>query len=369
MNQERMGKFIAELRKENNMTQDELAKKIPISRQAISKWERGISVPNSDTLLILSKLFKVSVNEILFGEKINNINKEKFEQISLKLYDNVTKKKKIIKCMCIIIILLVFSFLSYYFINSYKKIKVYSVSGESESYALNEGIFIKTNEKIYLRLGNIESSDDIKKLNLYYVENNNEKNLLVSTTNDFIQIVDFKNRNEFLNFKNINYIIKNMILEIENENGEIQTMKLHFMEDYVNDIRTLFSSNDNNYYIDNKLEQDEFSFSATNSQLNNDILELFNKNDEVYTYSLKIDEYKYNFSYDETSRLNIMTFKNNELIEELNFILEINYLSYNNSNNNIKFEIQNGDINCLNGDCKNYKEILEKYENLINTIK
>lgn len=113
MNQEKIGKFIAELRKENNMTQEELAQKILISRQAISKWERGVSIPDSDILLILSNLFKVSVNEILLGERINETNKEEANDISLKIYDNINKRKKTIKWMYIIIALVIFGIITY----------------------------------------------------------------------------------------------------------------------------------------------------------------------------------------------------------------------------------------------------------------
>ena len=54
MDSEKIGKFIAELRKENKMTQEELGKKILVDRGTISKWERGIYVPNPEILLSLS---------------------------------------------------------------------------------------------------------------------------------------------------------------------------------------------------------------------------------------------------------------------------------------------------------------------------
>ena len=74
MNQDKISKFIKNLREESNMTQEELADKIPISRQAISKWERGISIPDAQTLIRLSEIFNLSINEILSGEKINKTN-------------------------------------------------------------------------------------------------------------------------------------------------------------------------------------------------------------------------------------------------------------------------------------------------------
>ena len=70
MNQQKIGKFICDLRKEKNLSQYQLADMIPISRQAVSKWERGITIPDSLVLIKLSEIFDVSINEILAGERI-----------------------------------------------------------------------------------------------------------------------------------------------------------------------------------------------------------------------------------------------------------------------------------------------------------
>ncbi len=72
MEQNNTGKFIKELREKHKLTQQELADIIPVTREAVSKRERGISLPDSDCLVKLSTLFKVSINEILDGEyKVN----------------------------------------------------------------------------------------------------------------------------------------------------------------------------------------------------------------------------------------------------------------------------------------------------------
>ncbi|MDO4482291.1 MAG: zinc ribbon domain-containing protein [Bacillota bacterium] len=56
---------IYELRKKNGMSQDELAQKVMVTRQAVSRWENGETVPNTDTLKLLSKVFDVSINTLL----------------------------------------------------------------------------------------------------------------------------------------------------------------------------------------------------------------------------------------------------------------------------------------------------------------
>ena len=58
-------KIIYELRTKNGMSQDELAEKVFVTRQAVSRWENGETVPNTETLKLLSRLFDVSINTLL----------------------------------------------------------------------------------------------------------------------------------------------------------------------------------------------------------------------------------------------------------------------------------------------------------------
>lgn len=69
MNQERVGKFIAQLRKEHDLTQQELADKLSITDKAVSKWENGRCMPDVSFLEQLSTLFEVTVKELLNGER------------------------------------------------------------------------------------------------------------------------------------------------------------------------------------------------------------------------------------------------------------------------------------------------------------
>ena len=70
MNQEKVGKFIVKLRKENNMTQQELANKLNITDRAVSHWENGRSMPDAGIMLELCKILNVNVNELLSAKKI-----------------------------------------------------------------------------------------------------------------------------------------------------------------------------------------------------------------------------------------------------------------------------------------------------------
>lgn len=58
-----------ELRKKNNYSQEELAEKIGVSRQAVSKWERAEASPDTDNLILLSKIYNISMDELLSTEE------------------------------------------------------------------------------------------------------------------------------------------------------------------------------------------------------------------------------------------------------------------------------------------------------------
>ena len=65
MNAKLIAKHLAYLRKNHGLTQDELAEKIGVSRQAVSHWECGVAMPDVGVLLDLSKLYEMTINEIL----------------------------------------------------------------------------------------------------------------------------------------------------------------------------------------------------------------------------------------------------------------------------------------------------------------
>ena len=71
MDQIKIGKFISECRKKENLTQAQLAEKLNITDRAVSKWENGKAMPDSSIMLDLCSFLNISVNELLRGEEIN----------------------------------------------------------------------------------------------------------------------------------------------------------------------------------------------------------------------------------------------------------------------------------------------------------
>lgn len=85
MNQEKIGQFIKKIREENKLTQKELADKLGVTFQAVSKWENGKNVPDISILKEMSKMFNVDIDEILDGEKKNKKNNNYIYPIALIL--------------------------------------------------------------------------------------------------------------------------------------------------------------------------------------------------------------------------------------------------------------------------------------------
>ena len=78
MDQVKIGKFVAERRRNVNLTQMQLAEMLNITDRAVSKWETGKSMPDSSIMLELCDILKISVNDLLCGEVVtmDNYNKE-----------------------------------------------------------------------------------------------------------------------------------------------------------------------------------------------------------------------------------------------------------------------------------------------------
>ncbi len=97
MDQIKIGKFIAQCRRNNDLTQMQLAEKLGITDKAVSKWERGVAMPDTSIMLELCDILKINVNELLSGEKISmEDNNAKNHQLMLDMAKELEKKNKTI---------------------------------------------------------------------------------------------------------------------------------------------------------------------------------------------------------------------------------------------------------------------------------
>lgn len=72
MDMQKIGNFLAELRKDKNLTQEELGEKLGVTNKTVSRWENGNYLPPVEILQMLSKLYNVSINELLSGERLDS---------------------------------------------------------------------------------------------------------------------------------------------------------------------------------------------------------------------------------------------------------------------------------------------------------
>ena len=98
INNEKFGHFLAEVRKEKQMTQKDLADKLFVSDKTVSKWERGNSMPNVTLLIPIADVLGITVTELLQGEKLKE-NKTLNSDVVETLVVNSSTKKELDICI------------------------------------------------------------------------------------------------------------------------------------------------------------------------------------------------------------------------------------------------------------------------------
>jgi len=108
MNQEKIGKFISECRKNKNMTQQELAEKLGVSDRTIGNWENGRNMPDLSLFKPLCDELDISLNDLMSGEKVNDDKyQEKLEENLIQTinYSNIKENKNNTNLSIILIII------------------------------------------------------------------------------------------------------------------------------------------------------------------------------------------------------------------------------------------------------------------------
>ena len=113
MDLSKIGKLIKEKRKEKSLTQEELASKLSISDKAVSKWERGLSLPDISLLIPLSEILDISLYELLSGEKTKEEKVDDTLKSTINYSNQVIKRNKkrslfiylILGILCLIMLL------------------------------------------------------------------------------------------------------------------------------------------------------------------------------------------------------------------------------------------------------------------------
>lgn len=151
-NEEKLiGSRIKSLRKENKMSQEELASKLGISRSYFSKIENGQRGLSIEIMQKLCKVFNMSMDEFL--ETIEE--KDNYLEVETKKFSKKVFKFRMINFAAIALTIL-FVLLSMYFFNNFNRIRVYVLNGDSDTFTYINGIFAESSQKFILKSGTFD---------------------------------------------------------------------------------------------------------------------------------------------------------------------------------------------------------------------
>ena len=112
IDQNKIGGFLRELRKEKELTQEQLAEKFGVSSRSVSRWENGSTMPDLSILVELADYYEVDIKEIIDGERKSEIMKKEEKETLQKVADYAETEKKLVvkrKCTVTFIGTLIFS--------------------------------------------------------------------------------------------------------------------------------------------------------------------------------------------------------------------------------------------------------------------
>ncbi|MDE5539641.1 MAG: helix-turn-helix domain-containing protein [Bacilli bacterium] len=242
MNQEKIGKFIAESRKVRNLTQQELAQKLGVSDRTIGNWENGRNMPDLSLFKPLCEELNISVVDLISGEKINSKdNGQKLEDSILKTIDYSNKKIKKAKKMIpkfLVLVAICSIALGFCLFSSFKKINVEDLANwdVEEGYARvylyadvisNDITNLKYGDKVDIFISESIVNDEV--LKNAYIENVEIKMLIDNDNKIVNQSGDIRNLvltlpRQYAYFTNGLFVtsVKVKVVKSENQNTELK---------------------------------------------------------------------------------------------------------------------------------------------------
>lgn len=227
MNQEKIGKLISELRKQNNLTQSQLGEMVGVTNKAVSKWENGTRLPDISILNELSNILKITTTDLLNGEKSNlQITENKDIQ-----YQKIINKELI-------------SFLN----DNYQKCTVHLLNSDNDY--LVYGLIIDFKSTHFISVNSIDISiiPEFEKENVYsfecilsiekvlvyktgnislYEYNPEDKSISLNKILKMIKIYTIIKDNKYINLSNIHDKKIELQINYINENFEYKNILIH----------------------------------------------------------------------------------------------------------------------------------------------
>lgn len=353
IDQEKFGKLIAELRKEAGLTQEEFAERLFVGREAVSKWERGIGLPGHALLLEISKQFDITINELLYGERITKTNEEEVEEAPYKWIDIISiklhsvKKKYIITFIALIVVIIIY-FISCLIFN-YNSFKIYSTYTSNGDITFKKGLIVKYHDILYFKFGNIvnHTKDEIKDIHLYYDDKDKGERIEILSGSTLDDTVITITKLEELTSQNFKDVLRDLHIEIITDN-----------EVYKCDIETDLNFKANLLSKEEKTEEHTEEDNIDAQSLSDEESYIRDK------FKLKDGEYVYEFKYKEKNYKCLLI--DNEIQMKENGVLFRYRINSDEIDIVYKDKITFYDINskkCEPENCSKYKDDLNTFIN------
>ena len=370
MNNEKTGKFLKKLREEKNLSQNQLGEKTNISRSLINKIENGKSPLTLTNALFFCEFYGIEMSELIAGKRKNKDNKKDIDEAVYKVVgENNKLKKKLKYCAMTFVLLLLFLLLSF-FINFYCSVKVYNIELSSPSIDLTTGLFFRTKDRVYFYLENEYSilEDDVSEVTLFYKLDDKRQDVVIQDNLKTIYFVDYNGYGEYVDFKKIDDIMKNMYLELTFTNGEVEEIKLDFSKDYVNN--KIFGEMTNP--ISDDLGQENNIDDNPKSELFNKVQKVYEKykdNDGVTRIKYNNKEYQIS-SMDGMLHMSFKEGKREYEFEYVGLYSEFFYFSEFQESSELReiYEMNYGAKKCQRGNCETYENDIKLFEKIVDLI-
>lgn len=345
--------LMIEGRKKKNLTQEELAKRLNVTRQAVSNWENDKNYPNVEILKNIAEELDLKLSDVL--------------DVDNKTLKRKHKKRLIIISIIFIIVLLTIIIMFFGILNR-NKIAVYTFDVPSDEININGGTLVLSRVKNYLAIGSITSDiisiDDNTIIKIYQNTDSKERLLFKCGYQPNLIIREDYGYSEYFDK---NFRIDNIYIDIINKDNTY-TYKLNFLKEFSNNGLFYFKNRaiSNNEAIDLSIK----NTIAENKLLNNGYTYDIDQN--IYT---KINK-EYIFNYSMENNTLYLNYSYNSFIISAKISINTNLISINNYNETINnFEdicifVMGDEIKCNKGSfnsLENYYNILiNEYNLLIN---